>query len=330
MTYRRILILVLVTLLVASLTEMSFAQQGRGSGRIHGTVKDTSGKPLKDVKITAEHLQFGTKFESKSDKKGKWAIAGLGTGVYRITAEMKGYGPVYQEMKVSQFSRQNDPLALTMQKTQVQELGMTGIEDGSALALFEEGIRLFEQEQFADAAAKFKDFLENNRTIYQVNINIALCYKEMGEHDKAITFFNTMLEAVQAEKGSLAGDEGAARALTGIGETYIMKGDLEKAVSYLQQAIAIFPQDEILAFNIGEIFFKQGETAKGIEYFNKAIEIKSDWPPPYCQRGYAYLNQANYILAVESFKKFVELAPDDPLAPTIQNLIPQLEEMIKK
>jgi len=138
-----------------------------------------------------------------------------------------------------------------------------------------------------------------------------------------------MLDKIKEGKTELAGDEGASRALSGIGETYIEQGELEKAAGYLQRAINIFPDDETLAFNIGEIFFKQGEAAKGIEYFILATEIKSDWAPPYRQMGYAYLNQADYKMAIENFKKFIELAPDDPLNPTINNLIPKLEEMIK-
>lgn len=321
---------ILAAVLILGSAAAGFAQEGRGKGRVRGEVKDPAGNPLDDVKITAVHAEFGTKFEGKSNDKGTWAIAGLGTGVFRITAEKDGYSPVYHETRVSQFSRNNPPIVFTMQKIAVQDTGVPAIENEAAIALFEEGNSLYEEEKYAEALAKFQEFLDGNPTVYQVTLNIGNCYKELGENEKALEAFNLMLEKIREEKGTLEGDEGAARALSGIGETYINAGELEKAVESLQQALEIFPEDETLAFNIGEILFKQGEAARGIEFFDRAITIKADWPPPYRQRGYAYLNLADYKSAIDSFKKFIELAPDDPLTPTITSLIPQLEAMIKK
>lgn len=320
--------ILLVAILILATAAPALAQQGRGKGRIRGEVVDTEGNPLEGVKLLAEHAQFHTKFEGKTNKKGAWAIAGLGTGVFVITAEKEGYSPAFHEMKVSQFASNNEPITLTLEKI-VAQAGVPGIENEAALALFEEANGLFEEENYAEALVKFQEFETMNPALYQVKLNIGNCHRELGNSDMAITAYNDMLAKINEEKGTLEGDEGAARALSGIGETYIKTGELDKAVEFLQQALELFPTDETLAFNIGEILFKQGEAGRGVEFFEKAIAIKEDWPPPYRQRGYAYLNLANYKMAVDSFKKFIELAPDDPLTPTIQNLIPQLEAMIK-
>jgi tetratricopeptide (TPR) repeat protein len=207
--------------------------------------------------------------------------------------------------------------------------GMPAIEDEAALALFEEGNQLFEEEKYAEAVAKFEEFLELNPAIIQVKLNIGNCYRQMEEYDKAIAAYQLLLDSVMEEKGSYEGDEATSRALSSMGETYMLQGDLEKASEYLQKAMSLFPDDETLAFNVGEIFFTQAETDKAIEYFKMAIEIKEDWAPPYRQMGYAYLNKGEYQLAIDSLKKFLEYAPDDPQAPTIEALIPKLEELIK-
>ena len=321
------LILVIFTLLVCMVT-LNFGQQGRGKGRIRGTVADDSGNPLKDVKITAEHLDYKTKFESKSNKKGNWAIGGLGSGYFLIVAQLEGYEPFTLELQVSQFSQNNAPVNITLKKVVIQE--GTAIQDEIGATLLKEGNQLFEAKKYEQAVAKFEELLEKTPSFYQVQINIGNCYKEMGEYDRAIAVFETMLEKAKQEKNSFGGDENVVHALAGIGEVYILKNDVDKAKNYLQQAIDIFPGDETMIFKIGEIFFKQGEAAKGIEYYDKAIQINSDWTPPYRQRGYAYLNLTNYSMAIESFKKFLELAPDDPQASIIKDLIPKLEEMIKK
>ena len=83
---------ILCVLILFSVTNL-YAQQGRGRGRIKGTVVDESGVPMEGVKIVAQHLKYNTLFEGKSDEKGNWAIAGLGTGVplvYRWVAGATG------------------------------------------------------------------------------------------------------------------------------------------------------------------------------------------------------------------------------------------------
>lgn len=312
------------------MTSILSAQQGRGRGRINGEVKDATGNPLQGVLIKAKHLEYETTFTGKSDDKGKWSIAGLGTGMFRITMELEGYLPAFHDMKVSQFSKNNPPVVSTLQKIQGQQLGVPSLEDKASIALFEEGAQLYNEEKFQEAAQKFEEFLEKNPTVYRVNMNIGECYKELGEYEKALAVYEKVVESAKTDEGATEANKDAAAALAAIGETRIRMGDLDKANDYLMQAMEIFPDDETLAHNIGDILFKQGEAAKGIEYFDKAIAIKADWPPPYRQRGYAYLNLAEYKMALDSFKKFLELAPDSPQAPIIQNLIPELEKMIKK
>ncbi len=329
MRSKNIFIMFIVSVLCLSLSLNLSAQQGRGKGRVRGQVQDEVGNPIEGAKIVAQHLQYKTTFTSESDEKGKWAVAGLGTGYFRVTASKEGYGTVYHEMRVSQFSKKNPPLTFTLKKIQVAEMNMPAIKDEGSVVLFEEGNQLYDQKKYAEAAVKFEEFIRQNPSVYQVNINIGNCYKEMGEYDKAIEIYTKILEKVKEEKESIEGDEGAARALAGMGETYFKQGNLEKASEYLRQAIDNFPEDEALAFNVGEIYFKQGETDKAIEYFLLAVKIKESWAPPHRQLGYAYLNRGKYRLAVDSLKEFVELAPDDPQAENIKNLIPKLEELIK-
>jgi len=317
-------------ILILSFNLNLLGQQGRGRGRIRGTVQDDAGNPIEGVKIVAEHLEYKTTFESNSDKKGSWAIAGLGTGYFRITARKEGYGTVYHEMRVSQFSKKNPSVDFTLKKVQAVPLNMPAIQDESALAVFDEGNLLFEKENYSEAIAKFEEFLSKNPSVYQVYINIGNCYREMGEYDKALEVYQKILDKVKTEERTREDKEMEARVLANIGQTYIKQGDLEKANEFLKQAVDIFPEDETLAFNVGEIYFKQGAVDEAIEYYKIAIKIKDTWSPPYRQLGYAYLNKGEYELAVDALKKFLEVAPDDPQAETIRNLIPKLEELIKK
>ncbi|MBW1790443.1 MAG: tetratricopeptide repeat protein, partial [Deltaproteobacteria bacterium] len=281
-------------------------------------------------KIMAEFLEAKVKFESESDKKGNWAIGGLGTGRFLFVAMKEGYEPAQHDMNVSQFARNNPLIEFVLKEAQEVPTDVSLIEDEAASSLLQEGNELFAAGHFSGALAVFEEFAESKPSFYQVYINIGNCHKELGRFDEAFASFQKVLDKVEEEKGSYEGDENAARALASAGETSLKQGKFDEAAEYLKQAQRSLPDDETLAFNIGEIYFKQGDTASGIEYYRMASEIKTDWGPPYRQLGYAYLNKGDYQLALDNFKKFLEVAPDAPQAEAVLALLPSIENLIKK
>ena len=299
-----------------------------GGGRLHGTVVDENGKPLEGVKIVAETKDRKLALKAESDEEGKWYVSGVYKGKYGITATKAGFETTYYERTLSEFTSKNPRLKIRMMIIIVSD--EPAITDETTLGLFQEGVELSEQGKYAEAISKFEEFLEQNYTIYQVHFNIGNCYREMGQYEKAIASFNSVLENAKSMKNKIEGDESAAKALANIGEIYLLQDDIEKAGEYFQQAVDSFPENEAVAFNVAEIFFTKGDTDKAIEYFNLAIKIKENWATPYRRLGYVYLNKGEYKLAVDSFKKFLSLSPDSPEAANIQNLIPTLEGLIKQ
>lgn len=325
----KITVLLIALMLMAGLMDLSFAQEGRGTGRIRGTVKDSEGKSLEGVQITALNIRFDLTFKTKSDKKGNWSVGRLGSETYRFSATLEGYEPAFKDTKVTQNFLNNEILDFVLKKVEAVEI-LTGLDNEEYRALFENGMLKFEEESFEEALVLFQEFLEKTPELYHVNINIGNCYKEIREYDKALNSFQLILDKIIEEKGSLEGSETAALALASIGETYIDKDEFDKAKDYLEQALTVFPKDPTMAYKVGEIYFKRGETDKGITYYQKAIEFKPDWGPPYRQMGYAFLNKGDYRKAVDAFKKYLEIDPGSPQAATVKVLIPQLEGMIKK
>lgn len=302
------------------------SQEGVGRGRIKGTITDNAGNPLEGVKIVAKH-SAGFFLEATTDKDGTWAIAGLGTGMFRITAAKEGYQETFMDKKLSQFK--NDPIDFSLNKIVTLPEGTPQIENTESRAVLEEGFELYEKEKYSEALEKFKAFLEENPTVTQIRVNIANCFRQLEQYPEALDEYQKVLDAIEAEKGTLTGDTLAAGILADMGGIFINQEDLEKASEYFQRSIEVNPKDERLAFNVAEIYFNQGEREKAIEAYSLAIQINPTWPRPYRQLGYAYLNKGDYKAALDSFNKFLELAPDDPQTPTIRNLIPSIENLIK-
>ena len=308
-------------------TSLASAQEGRGQGRISGTVKDESGNPVEGAEVVCESLEYDLSLKTKSDKKGKWAIIGLGRSYFRIAVSKEGYIGSETRMRVSQF--RNPPLDFVLKSVESADLDTEqGVE--VSRELFREATSLFDAEKYSTALLLFQEFLERHPELFQVRINIGNCYREMGQHEEALVEYGAVLDKLKEENPDREGNKNAARALTHIGETYVSMGEMEKAQPYLKQAIEIFPSDHALAFNVAEIYFKDGKIDQAIEYYTLAIQNNPEWPLTYLKIGYAYVNKGDYDQAIASFQKFLELAPEDKEAENVRNLIPQLEKLKKQ
>ncbi|NIM91633.1 MAG: tetratricopeptide repeat protein [Candidatus Aminicenantes bacterium] len=323
MERQRFNVIIFLFLFILS-TGIASAQEGRGQGRIAGTVKDENGNPVEGAEIVCESLEYNFSLKTKSDKKGKWAIVGLGRSYCRIVASKEGYLSSETRMRVSQF--RNPPLDFVLKLVESADLDTEqGVE--VSRELFREATSLFEAEKYSTALPLFQEFLERYPDLYQVRINIGNCYREMGQHEEALAEYMAVLDRLKEENPDLKGNKNAARALTHIGETYLKMEDTEKAQPYLKQAIEIFPSDHALAFNVAEIYFKDGKIDQAIEHYTLAIQNKPEWPLAYLKIGYAFVNIGDYDQAIDSFQKFLELAPEDKEAENVRNLISQLEKL---
>jgi len=220
------------------------AQENLGKGRINGTVVDENGNPVEGALIVVESLTSKTRLEGKSDRKGHFAVAGMGTGMWRITASKPGYASSSTDMYVRQLTT-NPPITFTLKKI----TGLAALTtDESALKLFDEGNKLIEAGQYDEALKIFEDFLAKYPQIHQVHLNIGTCYLKKDELDKAEAEFKLVLEKTIEVYGDYKKDTAASlRACAGLGEIYLKRNDLETARKYFTQALEISPEDEVAA-----------------------------------------------------------------------------------
>ena len=301
-------------------------QENLGKGRLNGQVMDENGNPVEGAKVVVQSLQTQTVLEGVSDKKGHFAVAGMGTGRWKVTAAKKGYTSSEINYQVQQLTR-NPPILFTLKKL----TGMAALlADEESLKMFDQGNALLQEDKADEALKVFEDFLAKYPDIYQVRLNIGSCYLKKKEGDKAEAEFRFVLEKTMAALGDYRKDKATAiRALSGLGEVDLMKGDLAKAQDFFKQAVDISPEDEVAAYNVGEVFFSNQQTEEAIRYFELAVQIKKDWPKPYLKLGYAYLNKGDYTKSIEYFSKFVESDPQNPEVAQVKNIIATIEKLKK-
>jgi tetratricopeptide (TPR) repeat protein len=315
-----------VTIVFSLLALSGFGQQDMGKGRISGIVADDAGVPVEGALIVAQSMRSETKLETRTDAKGKFAIAGLGTGSWRVTASKEGYGGASLDMNIKQLGT-NPPITFTLKKV----TGAAAVASNKeALAMLDQGNALLTQENYDQALQVFTEFQGKYPEIYQVHLNIGTCYLRKGELDNAEAEFKLVLEKTMEVHGDLKKDaEVSLRATTGLGEVALRRGDFDSAQKYFAQAVDISPQDEAAAYNVGELLFSNQKIDEAIRYLELATQIKKDWPKPYLKLGYVYLNKGDFTKSLENFNIFIQLDPENPEVAQVKSIMETIEKMKK-
>lgn len=315
---------IVIILLLFSTVNFVLAQGGRGKGRLKGKVLDENGNPIEDAKIVFTSARYqGVSFETTSDKKGKWAFIGLGSGMWRVSVTAEGYSPAYKETDVKQLKK-NPEINIVLKK--IDQTAYASSLDRSSLDLFDQGKKFFTEKKYDEAISAFEKFLEKYPEALQVHLNIGSCYMQKNELDNALQEFNKVLEGIKPEQEDSGGNEIAAKAMAGIGEVYLLKEDYENAQKYIKKVLDIYPTDEHLTYNMGEIYFSNNKIDDAIHYYELSKQINPEWGKPYLKLGYAYLNKGNFEKAKENLRKFIEVDPDSPDVQTAQNILKYLEK----
>jgi Tfp pilus assembly protein PilF len=293
-------------------------QSGMGTARISGEVLDEAGQPLAGVRVGLLHIETGTSRVASSNAKGKWAVMGLGSGMWRITLTLEGFRTRVEDAEVSQFG-QNVPVRSVLRKAPTEGPGAdTGV------GLVEEGNRLFEDKRYDEALAVYRRFLEKHPRHSQVYFNIGNCLKAKGDYDAALAEYQRALDAAGRGDRGLGGSALAAKTIAAIGEIALLRGDRAGARAEFERAISLYPQYASLPYGIGEIYASNGMSEDALAYFELAARIKPDWPDPWLRLGFVRLKSNDVENAVRDFRKYLELAPDISNAGEIGELIDKL------
>lgn len=318
---RHIILILIFAVICAQFAE---AQAGRGKARIAGAVLDKQGNPIAKAKVVLELMaRDSATRETTTNRNGEWAMIGLGSGNWQLTATAEGYVPTQTSVFVSQIG-QNPKVVVTLEKIAVIQNAPAKATD---VGLIDEAGKLFGDRKYDEALTLLQEFLEKNPTAYQTHINIGDCYKEKAEYDKAEQEYDLALESAKTDEDT--GEEMMAKAMAGKGDIYVRKGDLEKAQSFFEESIELLPENEILPYNVGEIYFANRNLDEAIAYYGIAIKIKPDWSLPYYKRGLVYLNKTDYAQAEENFKKFLEIDPNSETAEQVKSMLEYLEKIKK-
>lgn len=330
---------VFAVFVILGLTASFTFAQGVGRARQEGTLKDEKGNPVVGVVVVLQYMghmdrrgqfvptpagQEPHTVKAKTNKKGKFTFVNLGSGVWDLTADVKGYPTLTRRLSISQVGR-NPHLRLNLTKDRDTVIKEKVEEKLSKDAdLVQQGNFFYREGKYEEALEAFKGFQEKTPEFFEIYINIGNCLQKLEKYEEAVAQYNKFLEVAKEKELKV---ELQAQAMASIGEIYLKKDDMANAQSYFMKSIDLNPKDEILAYNVAEIFFGNGKNEEAIKYYEIASKAKPKWGAPYSKLGYVYLNLGDMKKAIEAFSKFVEVDPDNPEVPSIKEVIKGLKEM---
>jgi Tfp pilus assembly protein PilF len=98
-----------------------------------------------------------------------------------------------------------------------------------------------------------------------------------------------------------------------LGGAHCGKGNFEKAIYYLYQALKIRPDYDDAHNQLGNIFLQQGKFDLSIQHSARAIEINPRYYSPHINMAFALAEQGKAEQAIEYFNKALELEPQRQL-----------------
>jgi len=274
-------------------------------GIIKGRIIDENGKGLADVKITLYDSTRGLKFETKTDKNGKFYKRGLAPSTYTITLELEGYYPIKDTLKVR--VGKPEEMEIVMKAATPEILGGDDFINGS---------NSFKEGKYEEAIEAFKKVTEKLPDYPVAYNNLGLSYLRNGDLDKAIIAFN---KAIELKPDMI-------EAYFGLAECYIKKQESDKAIEVFSKTLEVQPDNPKLYYNIGVVYYNNDQTDDAIAAFEKSLALDPKFSSTHYQLGLAYFKKENKDKAIEHFEQFLALEPDAPEAPQVREIIKALKK----
>lgn len=297
---------VAVALLV--LAGSAYAQDWKGSGRLEGKVLDAQGAPIVGATVKLARDKIGDGTTLKTDKKGRWAIAGIAAATWNADIEAAGYAPKQISIPLPSESTRLPPVEVKLDKAAAAG------PPPEVLQALEKGETAYKEGRFPDARAEFEKLLalrpDLATTIHQ---RIGFAYIQEKNYAQGLDHLQKVLDA---EPGNAV--------IRGImAQAALEGGMLDRGLELLKGIDESTVTNPDLFFNIGVNLFNANKPEEAIVYFGKAVTLDPAYADGYFRRGLAYMGLGKMAEAKADFRKLLELQPTGPQADLAKKALEQ-------
>jgi len=94
----------------------------------------------------------------------------------------------------------------------------------------------------------------------------------------------------------------------------IQENQIEKALEFIRQAIAINPREVVYQINLGNMLSSLGRYLEAMNAYQAAVQLKPEIPEAHYNLGLSLYNQGHTAAAIAAYREAIRLKPDYALA----------------
>jgi tetratricopeptide (TPR) repeat protein len=197
-------------------------------GRIMGTVKDISGQAIKGATIRAVNPgAIPNEFTATGDQKGQWAILGLRSGAWEVSASAPGFETSTIAVRVAGL--QSGPAIQFVLVGAPIPGALEGVDTKRLQTALSAAESLMAQERWDDAIVEYKAILAMAPPLDTVNLAIGRALRMKKDYAGAAAAYGEILKR----------DARNQKALLELGRTQHEQGDRAAALATLEKLVAI-------------------------------------------------------------------------------------------
>lgn len=161
------------------------------AGSIRGIVKDHSGHPVKGATIALQGQTLPARFATTTDKKGRFAIIGLGAGEWLFTVEAPGFEPVFARADVRALQRNPEIEIRLLNAAVPSSLGMTGREIQERIDAADAFVSRGELDS---AISAYTDLVSRVPALTAVYLQLGRLHERKGDTDAALAAYRRLVD----------------------------------------------------------------------------------------------------------------------------------------
>jgi tetratricopeptide (TPR) repeat protein len=161
------------------------------AGSVRGIVKDHSGHPVKGATVALESQAFPARFVTTTDKKGRFAVLGLGAGEWLFVIQAPGFEPVVARADVRALQRNPDIEIRLLNAAVPSSLGMTGREIQQRIDRAEAAA---ERGELDGAIAAYTDLVTRVPALTAVYLQLGVLQERKGDTAAALASYRRLAD----------------------------------------------------------------------------------------------------------------------------------------
>lgn len=273
---------------------------GAQDSGITGTILDLQGNPWPDLGVTVTSDQ-GTKFEAKTDAKGKYEFHNLRSGAYTLTVQLPNQ--VFQGGQIKLGAGQTVPADLNFKEI----VAKNNPEYAKQVAKQDE-----EKQKFQGMKQHFDAGVAQLELVKQAKDNLSKAPADQRDKVKQEVLDNSNKAITEFEAAKAAANEkdpNLQLIMARLGDSYDSAGRTDDAIAAYKRAIELKPSFAYYN-NLGGIYGRANKIEDATAAYQKAAEIDpANASQAWLNCGITLSNVGKYKEAIEPLKKATELDP---------------------